>query len=209
MDVISTTIGIIGCLTGIIGVCIAQRANHHSKIANELSEIASTRAVEANGIAKQANDLAQEANTISTKALNAAQDRIDYVWVCEVDPSLKTVSVTNSGAWPAHNVSLTIEKDGETIRHIDGCEWAAGEKITIPIENEIDKFFEAVHTLSIPRPAVSSEGVFYGGKSGDPVECVFTARVRFETPQGVKRGDVIEQSLRYCVKNGGSFKRLR
>ena len=208
-SIIASITGIIGIVVSIVGLYFAQRANKDSEVANELAKTAITRADEANSIAVKANDLAQNANTISSQARDAAQDRIDYSWMCDVDTSAKTISITNNGAWPAHKVTLIIEKDTDVIRHIERDEMSAGEIITLQIESEINEFFETIRTKSIPRKSVSGGGVFIAGSDGDPVECVFTARIRFETPQGVKRSNVIEQRLRYCVVLGGALKKLK
>lgn len=202
-ETLSTLIAIIGAVTGILGFITATIAIVQTRKANKLSQDANTLAEEANGIAEksmsiastanglatEANKISDDANTISKRALSITADQTVYDWGFKFDKQTSTINMTNNSPNTAHDVTVIVRNDDETIieSHIE--EMAPFSDL--PLQNQLLSEKVTEDQRNIDR--VNSEGggfVFIAvGKVTVDINLVWTSDL------GLKRSEKFKKSF--------------
>lgn len=117
-SLIALIFGIIGGLTGAVGIWQARSANKIAEQSKDLAKDANIKADTANRIAADANEISSEANLVSQRALAVTEDQTEYDWQFKLDTKTSVLKVKNNCAFNAKDLTCIVRQGDETISKV-------------------------------------------------------------------------------------------
>lgn len=199
MEWLSVVTGIVGMITGAVGLGLAHFANRQSKEANRIAERAVAESAEANRIAVEANELAKDANTVSERALRISSENFEYEWGFRVEHD-GVICITSESSHDAVDLTLLaeVQRAGKSIApanaHYREAERVAyGAQLFFNVESIYPQLVSKARAQHRHVTAFVADRHIYDGR--DPILFDVVAVMSWKTPGGSERGCTIKHSL--------------
>lgn len=200
--------GLIGCITGIIGLVQAHHANEQASEQHRAMEDANALAHAANRFAMEANRTAREANEIAERVQSDTLDPSLVSWSIVTNGEHVPTCIRNNSADTAHQVQVSILFNGAQMGSHTCDEVAGPEDIPLELSPARDAILDEFRRQPLKvRGALGLDGGSTS-RSRDSHEYTIRFQLTWLTALGHKRTKILDHTVRVTERHGQpEFKR--